>query len=327
MPRSGTLVICVQNLDYSGANQVVLNIVQGRMHSSNVIVLSPKIGLFAARFVQTGAAVRFGDLGTLLDEIRDVICIICNTIMTADVVFDTVQRPHPVIWIIHEWWTDEMITENFKMRNISTLTLETVKIALKKATMIVFVCEKQRLLYNPTAPSTVIFVGVPPPEIHINPRQVVVPCHPPTKSDAKFCVLVLGIVCPRKNQIWAVQIFREFARDKKDMKLLIVGARYTRPYEIDYLNKLKEAIGDLDSRIEIHDVTNDVDGYYDMADCLLVTSTNEVTPMVIPEVRVVSFRCLEIGYHEKVQSLVLLESHPVGDVSRNPNHCDEYRWY
>lgn len=41
MPRSGTLVICVQNLDYSGANQVVLNIVSGRMHESNVVVLSP----------------------------------------------------------------------------------------------------------------------------------------------------------------------------------------------------------------------------------------------------------------------------------------------
>jgi hypothetical protein len=52
--RNGTLVICVQNLDFSGANQVVHNIVQGRVHDSNVIVLSPKIGSFAARFVDSG---------------------------------------------------------------------------------------------------------------------------------------------------------------------------------------------------------------------------------------------------------------------------------
>lgn len=32
MSRSGTLVICVQNLDFSGANQVVLNVVSGRVH-------------------------------------------------------------------------------------------------------------------------------------------------------------------------------------------------------------------------------------------------------------------------------------------------------
>jgi hypothetical protein len=32
MPRCGTLVICVQNLDFSGANQVVLNIVMGKIH-------------------------------------------------------------------------------------------------------------------------------------------------------------------------------------------------------------------------------------------------------------------------------------------------------
>lgn len=39
MPRSGTLVICVQNLDFSGANQVVLNIVAGRMHERYLCVL------------------------------------------------------------------------------------------------------------------------------------------------------------------------------------------------------------------------------------------------------------------------------------------------
>ena len=74
MPRAGTLVICVQNLDYSGANQVVLNIISGRTHESNVVVLSPKrmpskiipvfkvlislpfliVGAFAARFVHSG---------------------------------------------------------------------------------------------------------------------------------------------------------------------------------------------------------------------------------------------------------------------------------
>jgi hypothetical protein len=85
MPRSGTLVVCVQNLDYSGANQVVYNVISGGTHESNVVVLSPKIGAFAARFIDSGAAVRIGNITNLLTEIRDVFCIICNTIMTAGV--------------------------------------------------------------------------------------------------------------------------------------------------------------------------------------------------------------------------------------------------
>ena len=54
-----------------------------------------------------------------------------------------------------------MIEDNLSMRNIESLTLQTVKQALCKASMIVFVCEAQRQLYRPTAPSTVIYVGVP----------------------------------------------------------------------------------------------------------------------------------------------------------------------
>ena len=200
MPRAGTLVICVQNLDFSGANQVVLNVVSGHLHESNVIVLSPKMGTFAARFVETGAAVRFGDLSSLLDDIKDVFCIICNTIMTAQHVVDMAKRPHPVIWILHEWWDDEMIRENLRIRNMSGLTVETVKEALQKASCVVFVCEAQRLLYGPATCSAVIYVGVPAP---LHQLGHIAQKEGPRRSDSKFTFLCLGIVCPRKNQVWA----------------------------------------------------------------------------------------------------------------------------
>ena len=61
-----------------------------------------------------------------------------------------------------------------------------------------------------------------------------------------------------------------------------MGARYIRQYEIDYVDKVKKIVGG-DSRIELHDVTNDVDRFYRQADALLFTSLNEVTPMVIAE--------------------------------------------
>ena len=127
------------------------------MHESNVIVLSSQIGSFASRFVESGAAVRIGTLTNLLIEIRDVFCIICNTIMTANIVVDMAKRPQPIVWILHEWWDDEMIVENFKIRNITGLTLANVKQALSQASMVVFVCEAQRNLYKPfAAPSTVV---------------------------------------------------------------------------------------------------------------------------------------------------------------------------
>ena len=55
MSRTGSLVICVQNLDFSGANQVVLNTVAGSMHGGgNVIIVSPRQGPIASKFVENG---------------------------------------------------------------------------------------------------------------------------------------------------------------------------------------------------------------------------------------------------------------------------------
>ncbi len=279
---------------------MVLNIVAGRMHESNVVVVSPKIGSFAARFVDSGAAVRVGDLASLLLEIRDVFCILCNTIMTADIVVKMASCSHPIIWILHEWWDDDMITDNLRLRNMQGLTLGTVKEALERASTVVCVCESQRQLYQPTAPSSVIFVGVPDPIPrllgHANGNGESIP---PSeylsafqekerwdgarrKENRVFTFLCLGIICPRKNQLWTVELFKQFAGDKQDVRLVIVGARRTRLYEIEYLEKV-QAAAQGDPRIEVLDVTDNVDRCFAMADCLVLTSLNEVTPMVISE--------------------------------------------
>ena len=168
-----------------------------------------------------------------------------------------------------------MVETNLKMRENNTMNLATVKQALLKATRVVFVCDAQRQLYEPSGPSKVIFVGVPAPPLNYKADRTIA-------SRKIFTFLCIGIVCPRKNQVWAVELFKAFAKDRTDVKLVIVGARETRQYEIDYLNLLKVAIGN-DSRIELHPVTENVDPFYQAADVLLFTSTNEVTPMVISE--------------------------------------------
>ena len=254
-----------------------------------MVVLSPKNGTFAGRFVESGASVRIGEIEDLLHGVRDVFCIICNTLMTANIVVEMSSRPFPVIWILHEWWDDEMIKENLRIRNYRGLTLKTVKQAMSLATRVVCVCESQRNLYNPTAPTQVIYVGVPDPMqkqnmnmIDFTPDEIRIELNREKKNSKIFTFLCLGIVCPRKNQLWTIELFKKFAEDRKDVRLQIVGARYTRVYEIEYLEKVRSAIVD-DPRIELHDVTEHVDTYYKTADCLLLTSVNEVTPMVISE--------------------------------------------
>jgi len=92
----------------------------------------------------------------------------------------------------------------------------------------------------------------------------------------------MGIVCPRKNQAFTVQCFKAMAGARRDVRLLVVGARYSRDYEIEYVEEVRRAI-DGDDRIELHDVTHDVDKFYAQADVVVLASKNEVTPMVIAE--------------------------------------------
>ena len=193
---------------------MLYNIIAGRLHESNVTVLSPIMGSFAARFFDLGASVKIGKISTLVTQIRDIFCIIANTIMTADVIAQ-MSNKIPVIWIIHEWWNESEIIENLRIRNNKSLTLKTIKQAFSSATMIVFVCESQKRLYNPLAPSKVIYIGVLPPPVMSSKLQLqntIGPILVPTSSELEkepFLFLCLGIICPRKNQCSAVKIFKQ----------------------------------------------------------------------------------------------------------------------
>ena len=47
------------------------------------------------------------------------------------------------------------------------------------------------------------------------------------------------------------------------MRLLVVGARYTRDYEVQYVEEVKRAING-DPRIQLYDVTENVDCFYEV---------------------------------------------------------------
>merc|ERR1719502_2524583 len=166
--------------------------------------------------------------------------------------------------------------EELTKRNDKNTTPEVVKKALAVCARTVCVCRAQHDLYKP-AFGAVTYVGVPEPAPNWKLSATPLP-----KTKAKVTFLTLGIVCPRKNQHFSVEVFKKWAGKRQDVRLIVVGARYIRQYEIDYVDKVKKTI-DGDPRIELHDVTADVDQYYRQSDVLLFTSLNEVTPMVIAE--------------------------------------------
>jgi len=274
----GTLVLCTQNLAVSGANQVLLNLVEGTVWNGNVVLLSPTLGPFAKEFADLGVSVHIGTLGQLRKRITDIRLAICNTIMTAHNVLELDGCGVPQIWVLHEWWPHDMLVSELTKRNDKNTTPAIVGEALRRCSRTVCVCKSQLELYKPQN-GTAVFVGVPTPTPtwRIDPAAT-------SKKEQNWAVtfLCLGIVCPRKNQHWAVEVFKKWAADRKDVRLLVVGARYIRKYETDYVEKVKAIIGN-DKRVELHDVTNDVDAFYRKADVLLFTSLNEVTPMVIAE--------------------------------------------
>merc|ERR1712176_1182387 len=188
-------------------------------------------------------------------------------------------------WVLHEWWTKEMIPEELAKRNDNNLTVETVEHALKHCAATVSVCKAQQDLYGP-AHGEVIFVGTPDVDSSCFPTLKqpdpvdLVPEVPAIKKPITF--LCMGIVCPRKNQVFTVKCFKAFAQDRQDVRLLVVGVRRVREYEIAYVNEVETEIAG-DARIELHDVTHEVDAYYAQADVVVLASLNEVTPMVLAE--------------------------------------------
>ena len=74
-----------------------------------------------------------------------------------------------------------------------------------------------------------------------------------------------------------VEIFRVFAGDRTDVRLLVVGARYTRDYEIQYVEEVKIAING-DPRIELYDVTENVDSFYEVISIYFNTRRHKKVP-------------------------------------------------
>merc|ERR1719230_518189 len=144
-----------------------------------------------------------------------------------------------------------MIPEELGKRNDKNLTLDTVEHAMKHCAATISVCRAQQDLYGP-AHGEIIFVGTPDVESSHFPllKQLKNGAAPIAKVSAAkkpITFLCMGIVCPRKNQAFTVKCFKAFAKDRQDVRLLVVGVRRIRDYEIAYVDEVEREI-DGDSR-------------------------------------------------------------------------------
>ena len=115
----GHVVICTQNLTVSGANQVLLNLVEGEFCKlGEIVVISPSDGPFAQFFLRAGCAVRIGGV-EVLKSFTTIRLAVCNTVMCAHLILELHQRGIPNMWILHEWWPREMLADELKKRNLS----------------------------------------------------------------------------------------------------------------------------------------------------------------------------------------------------------------
>lgn len=75
-------------------------------------------------------------------------------------------------------------------------------------------------------------------------------------------VLHLGTVCARKCQHITAEAFSMLVNEKgaDNAKLLIVGARYIREHEIEYIKKVKDTLkkGGVEDRAQILDIQSEV---------------------------------------------------------------------
>ena len=106
-----------------------------------------------------------------------------------------------------------------------------------------------------------------------------------------------------------VEIFRVFAGDRTDVRLLVVGARYTRDYEIQYVEEVKIAING-DPRIELYDVTENVDSFYEVISIYSNTRRHKKSPKVSwLSYQVIDCYCLSYTYHISGSGCALTHIH------------------
>jgi glycosyltransferase involved in cell wall biosynthesis len=300
-PRPRVAAFC-HSLERNGANNFLLYLLRELRHELAFDVYSPKDGAMRADYESMSMPVHILDMKLVSypSDVRNVLSkydySIANTIMTTEVINASKELAVPCLWVIHEAWPqdkfDYYAKEVFMMTHLGG---DAIRLAFANASKIVFPAKVQQSCYGglfDPSNARVIYNGIPLASINafraVQNRDRVRAELGYTKDD--ILLVHMGTVCSRKGQLVTAKAFSRLVRDVdpgpgKSFKLLMVGARYIRQHEIEYINSCKKVLeesGALEATT-ILDVKKMVLPYYLSADIVLCPSLNEVLPLVICE--------------------------------------------
>eukprot|EP00913_Durusdinium_trenchii_P034764 g32519.t1 len=315
-------------------NNFCLYIARLLKKSQPLTVFSPKAGPMKEDFEKLGLEVTIvdttapsflKDLSGALRE-RKVGLVLANTIMRCDIILMAAELQMPSVWVIHESWPQDQLDhyakEVFMCKDIDAAVIKKLGRgwvggpgsgladrtvgppiigigvrAFAAAGTIVFPSDMQRHLYDgmfrPEAGHT-IYNGIPLQQLNQFKQ----------KEDRRKVRAALGYTDEDfvvKGQVFSATACSKLIQEDgcKNLKQLIVGARYIRDHEIKYIDEIfkvaashgvsckrwenltEDEIGK--PQITIMDIQAAVLRFYMAADVVLVASLNEVLPLVICE--------------------------------------------
>mmetsp|Transcript_3751 Transcript_3751/g.9101 ORF Transcript_3751/g.9101 Transcript_3751/m.9101 type:complete len:568 (+) Transcript_3751:193-1896(+) len=293
------------SLERNGANIFVLILLQHMtsLDRQAFELYTPAEGPMREDFEKLGVKVNImkpsdpGYMVSLEEELSNFGAVFANTIMSAPVVRTAQKLGMPYTWVIHEAWPQDQFdwyaSKVFMQKGIDAgIIKEAFQSAEPGSGNVCFPAKIQMELYDGLinkAACQVVYNGIPVASIdqfqkEKNRKAIRAELG---YTDDDFLVLHLGTVCARKCQHVTAQAFSKLVNEKgvKNAKLLIVGARYIRQHEIDYISKVKKILkeGGVMNRATIMDIHEHVLRFYLAADVVLVPSKNEVLPLVISE--------------------------------------------
>jgi len=288
------------SFERNGANNFLLYLVRELRGILEFSVYSPKKGPMWDDFQSIGAEPYLfdpRDQKALAETLSHYDCCLANTIMQAPVILAASQIQLTNVWVIHEAWPKDQIEyyckQVFLMEHLDT---QVIMEAFRKADKIVFPAKVQENCYEglfEPPKASVIYNGIPLTAINAFRATQ---SRNRTRAELGFSsndilLLHMGTVCKRKGQLITAKAFSLLKNDpeiqamQRSLKLLMVGARYIRQHEIEYIDAIKkelESSGSIDS-VRILDVQKNVLPFYHAADIVLCPSLNEVLPLVICE--------------------------------------------
>lgn len=356
-----TILFVAHSMQRNGANAVLHQVAHHmRMEGHQAIFSSPKTGVLLKELadefsIQTHIA------EPCSDELSELICradlIVVNTLMRCDAVVEASKHGIPAIWIIHEDWEPEKIPYFANEVHLKPwITQDLVREAFQRNKSTVLVGKRLETTYSQyiTDKNNVMVIHN---AVSLDTYDDFISKH--KREDSRrmlgvskddFLIIQVGTVCERKGHIFTARALSSLP-SLENVKCVMIGARWTRQHEIQYIQQVSDFLKDqsipcfshakddtetpslkTDSIQILNSMRHEqISHYYLAADLLVVPSLNEVLPLVIQEALAFSLPVIASNIAAIPEIItdgktgILIESGDFHELSRQIQKCKNDR--